>query len=170
MLGLSLFAAREGSTPEGSFPSLVSGISNLEFGVRLCRAVMNYVLDASALMAFFEDRAGGEKVEELLSKAAEAKHPLLMSVINWGEVYYAIWRAHGEKAANIKLQETAQLPVALVNVDAELARLAASLKARHNLPYTDCFAAALALTRKAALVTTDKDFKCVASVLKIVWV
>jgi len=56
---------------------------------------MNYVLDASALMAFFEDRAGGEKVEELLSKAAEAKRPLLMSLVNWGEVYYAIWRAHG---------------------------------------------------------------------------
>jgi predicted nucleic acid-binding protein len=131
---------------------------------------MNYVLDASALMAFFEDRAGGEKVEELLSKAAEAKRPLLMSVVNWGEVYYAIWRAHGEKAADSKLQETAQLPIELMNVDAELAWLAASLKAQHNLPYADCFAAALAQTRKAALVTTDKDFECVASVLRIVWI
>jgi len=66
--------------------------------------------------------ARGEKVEELPSKAAGAKRPLLMSVVNWGEVYYAIWRAHGEKAANIKLQETAQLPVELTDVDAELAR------------------------------------------------
>jgi predicted nucleic acid-binding protein len=131
---------------------------------------MNYVLDASALMALFEDRAGGEKVEELLSKAAEAKRPLLMSVINWGEVYYAIWRAHGQKVANTKLQETAQLPVELIDVDAELARRAASLKAQHNLPYADCFAAALAQARKAALVTTDNDFECVASVLKILWV
>ena len=130
---------------------------------------MNYVLDASALMAFFEDRAGGEKVEKLLSKAAEAKRPLLMSVVNWGEVYYAIWRAHGEKAANIKLQQTAQLPVELVDVDAELARLAASLKAQHRLPYPDCFGAALAKTWKATLVTSDKDFECVASVLKILW-
>jgi len=132
--------------------------------------MMNYVLDASALMAFFEDRAGGEKVEELLSKAAEAKRPLLMSVINWGEVYYAIWRAHGEKVANTKLQETAQLPVELMDVDAELARLAAILKAQHNLPYADCFAAALAQTRKATLVTSDKDFECVAGVLKTLWV
>jgi predicted nucleic acid-binding protein len=108
-------------------------------------------------------------VEELLSKAAEARRPLLMSVVNWGEVYYAIWRAHGEKAANAKLQETAQLPVELMDVDAELARLAASLKAQHNLPYADCFAAALAQTRKAAPVTTDKDFECVTRVLKILW-
>jgi predicted nucleic acid-binding protein len=131
---------------------------------------MNYVLDASALMAFFEDRAGGEKVEELLFKAAEAKRPLLMSVVNWGEVYYAIWRAHSEKAANTKLQETAQLPVELMDVDAELARRAASLKAQHNLPYADCFAAALAQARKATLVTTDRDFERVAKVLKILWI
>jgi predicted nucleic acid-binding protein len=131
---------------------------------------MNCVLDASALMAFFEDRAGGEKVEELLSKAAEAKRPLLMSVVNWGEVYYAIWRAHGEKVANIKLQETAQLPIELTDVDAQLARLAASLKAQHNLPYADCFAAALAQTRKAALITTDRDLECVGNVLKILWI
>ena len=131
---------------------------------------MNYVLDASALMAFFEDRAGGEKVEQLLAKAAEAKRPLLMSIVNWGEVYYAIWRAHGEKAANTKLQETAQLPVELMEVDAELARLAASLKAQHNLPYADCFAAALAQTRKAALITTDRDFERVGAALKVLWV
>ena len=132
--------------------------------------MMGYVLDASALMAFFEDRAGGERVEELLSTAAEAKRPLLMSVVNWGEVYYAIWRAHGEKAANLKLQETAQLPLELTDVDVELARLAASLKAQHRLPYADCFAAALAQTRKAILVTSDKDFECVARVLKILWI
>jgi predicted nucleic acid-binding protein len=92
-----------------------------------------------------------------------------MCVVNWGEVCYAIWRAHGEKAANTKLQETAQLPVELMDVDAELARLAASLKAQHNIPYADCFAAALAQMRKAVLVTSDKDFECVASVLKILW-
>jgi predicted nucleic acid-binding protein len=131
---------------------------------------MSYVLDASALAAFFEDCAGGEKVEEFLSRAAEAKRPLLMSVINWGEVYYAIWRAHGEKAVNTKLQQTAQLPIELTEVDSELVRLAASLKAQHNLPYADCFAAALAQTRRATVVTSEKDFERVASVLKILWI
>jgi predicted nucleic acid-binding protein len=40
----------------------------------------------------------------------------------------------------------------------ELTRLAASLKAGHNLPYADCFAAALAQDRKATLVTSDGDY------------
>ena len=129
-----------------------------------------YVLDSSALMAFFEDRPGADKVEELLAKAAEAKRPLLMSVVNWGEVYYSVWRARGEKAAAAKLHEIAQLPIEIVGVDIELGKLAASLKAEHNLPYADCFAAALAQARKATLVTSDKEFECVATALKILWV
>ena len=129
-----------------------------------------YVLDSSALMTFFEDRPGADKVEELLAKAAEAKRPLAMSVVNWGEVYYSVWRARGEKAAAAKLGEIAQLPIEIVGVDIELGKLAASLKAEHNLPYADCFAAALAQARKATLVTSDKDFASVSTALKLLWV
>ncbi len=129
-----------------------------------------YVLDASALMTFFEDRPGADKVEELLAKAAEAKHPLLMSAVNWGEVYYSVWHARGEKAAAAKLQEIAQLPVEIVGVDMELAQLAATLKAERNLPYIGCFAAALAQAKKGVLVTSDKDFERVGSVARAVWV
>jgi len=132
--------------------------------------VKTYVLDASALMTFFEDRPGADKVEELLAKAAETRRPLLMSVVNWGEVYYSIWRARGEKAAHAKLQQIAQLPIQVVDVDLELAKLAATLKAQHNLPYADCFAAALAQARKVTLVTSDKDFECVGTALRILWV
>jgi predicted nucleic acid-binding protein len=130
----------------------------------------NYVLDASALMTFFENRTGADKVEALLVDAADAERPLAMSVVNWGEVYYAIWRAHGEKAATAKLQAIAQLPVQVVDVDMELAKLAASLKAQYNLPYADSFAAALTQVRKATLVTCDKDFERAETVVKILWV
>jgi hypothetical protein len=76
-----------------------------------------YVLDASALMTFFEDRAGAGTVEELLAKAAETKRPLAMSMVNWGEVFYPVWRPHGEKQANARLREIAQLPIEIVGVD-----------------------------------------------------
>ena len=121
-------------------------------------------------MTFFEDRSGATTVEDLLDKAAEAKCPLLMSVVNWGEVYYSVWRTRGEGAANGKLREITQLPIEIVDADFELTRLAASLKAKHGLPYADCFAASLAESRKAPLVTGDKDFERIESLLKIVWV
>ncbi len=128
-----------------------------------------YVLDASALMTFFEDRAGAEKVEELLAKGAETKRPVLMSVVNWGEVYYSVWRARGEKAAGVTLREIAQLPIQIVGVDMELSKLAATLKAEHNLPYADCFAGALAQARKAVLVTSDKGFERLRGVARTIW-
>jgi predicted nucleic acid-binding protein len=109
----------------------------------------------------------------MLAKAAEVKHLLAMSVVNCGEVYYSVWRARGEKAAEAKLQEIGQLPIEIVGVDTELgnpARRDARLKAEHNLPYADCFAAALAQARKATLVTSDENFECVGTGLKIIWV
>jgi hypothetical protein len=50
-----------------------------------------------------------------------------MSVVNWGEVYYSVWRTRREKAANEKLREISQLPIEVVDVGAELTRLAAGL-------------------------------------------
>jgi len=129
-----------------------------------------YVLDASALMTFFENRPGADRVEHLLVDAADAQRPLAMSVVNWGEVYYSIWRAHGEKAATAKVQPIAQLPIQVFDVDLELTKMAASLKAQYNLPYAGCFAAALAQARKATLITSDKDFDRVGTALKILGV
>lgn len=114
-------------------------------------------------MSFFEDRPGANKVEELLRKAAETQRFLLMSVINWGEVYYSLWRSRGEEAANEKVRQLSQLPIEVVEVDLPGAKEAATLKARFGLPYADCFAAALARTRKAIIVSTDADFKVLRS-------
>ncbi|MFI5056692.1 MAG: type II toxin-antitoxin system VapC family toxin [Candidatus Acidiferrales bacterium] len=127
------------------------------------------VLDASALMTFFEDRPGAEKVEEVIHLAIAGKRELLMSVVNWGEVYYSVWRAKGPGVARKIVEEIAQLPIALVPADLALTRLASEFRAQHKLPYADCFAAALAADRKATLATSDKDFAQVENDLKILW-
>ncbi len=128
-----------------------------------------YVLDASALMVLFENRLGADKIEGLLRGAAEAQQSLLMTVINWGEVYYSTWAAWGEAAANEKAKQIAQLPIEVIAVDMEMARMAATLKARNKLPYADSFAAALAQKHKATLVTMDADFSRVEEEISILW-
>ena len=127
------------------------------------------VLDASALMTFFEDRPGADKVEDLIRLGVEGKRQLLMSVVNWGEVYYSTWRAKGPGVARKVLEDIAQLPLEIVDADLELTRGAAEFRAEHKLPYTDCFAAALAAHRKASLATSDKDFAHVEKKLDILW-
>jgi hypothetical protein len=84
-----------------------------------------------------------------------------MCVVNWGEVYYSVWRDQGPGFARHILAQMAQLPIHLVPADVELARHAAEFKANFNLRYVDGFAAALALQRKAGLATSDKDFASV---------
>ncbi len=127
------------------------------------------VLDASALVTFFEDRPGAEKVEDLIRLAVDGKRQLFMSVVNWGEVYYSTWRAKGPGVARKVLEDIAQLPLELVDVDLELTRLAAELRAEHKLPYVDAFAAALASHRKASLATSDKDFTHIEKAVQIIW-
>jgi len=128
------------------------------------------VLDASAVMTFFEDRPGAAKVEDLLARAAEGKCELLMSVVNWGEVYYSVWRAKGPGVARKVLAEIAQLPIDLIDAGYELTKLAAELHADHKLPYADCFAAALAANRKASLATSDADFAKLERHLNLLWI
>ena len=127
------------------------------------------VLDASALMTFFENRPGADKVEELIHLGVAGKRQLLMSVVNWGEVYYSTWRAHGPGVARKILGDISQLPIELVEASLDLTHAAAELRADHKLPYTDCFAAALAAHRKASLATSDHDFATVEKKIEILW-
>ncbi len=127
------------------------------------------VLDASALMTFSANRPGAEKVEQLIQLAVDGKRELLMCVVNWGEVYYSVWRDQGPGVARHLLAQLAQLPIHLVPADVELTRHAAEFKANFNLPYVDGFAAALAVQRKASLATSDRDFAHVEKKLDILW-
>ena len=129
------------------------------------------VLDSWALIAFFEDEPAAEAVEKILQWAADDKHKLLMSVVNWGEIYYNTMREVSQEAAEQKVRDIAALPIEIVGVgeDRALARQAAIFKATHKMSYADCFAAALAKERKAELVTGDPEFKEVEKEIKIIW-
>ena len=129
------------------------------------------VLDSWALIAFLEDEPAAEQVEKLLSQATEDKHKLLLSAVNWGEIYYNTMREVSQEVAERTVQEIAGLPIEIVGVgeDLALARQAAILKASHKMSYADCFAAALAKMRNCELVTGDPEFKALEKQIKIWW-
>jgi predicted nucleic acid-binding protein len=134
--------------------------------------VATIVLDAHALMVLFNDESGAEEVEKILLKAESGNPHLLMSVINWGEIYYSIMRGASQEIADAKAHEIAGMRIELVPVDVgdlELIRQAAAFKATKKMSYADCFAAALAKLRNAELLTGDRDFKAVESDLKVGW-
>jgi ribonuclease VapC len=127
------------------------------------------VLDAHALMVLFNDEPGADEVERILLKAESGSPKLLMSVVNWGEIYYSILRGASQEMAETKAHEIAGMQIDLVPVDAndlELVRQAAAFKATRKVSYADCFAAALAKIKSAELVTGDREFKVVEGDLK----
>lgn len=130
---------------------------------------MNRVLDAHALMVYLEREPGYAVVEAALVRAAERGQPLLMTAVNWGEVIYTVLRECGAPQAERIEREIATFPLRLVPAGQELARLAATFKARGGLSYADCFAAALARQEQAELLTGDPEFKVVEDEVRVCW-
>jgi len=128
------------------------------------------VLDAYALMAFFEDEQGADLVRGLISKAEEGGSDLWMSVVNLGEVWYSIARTNSPATADQYIQEIEGMAIEIVDADWQLTRQAAAFKTSGKLSYGDCFAAALAKVNKAELVTGDKEFKSLEAEIKIAWI
>jgi len=127
------------------------------------------VLDSWALLCYLEQEPGYEKIIELFEKAVESSKPLLMCVVNWGEVYYQVLRRFGEQKAQEIEKVIQTLPISLVEANKELTREAARIKAKKKIAYADCFAVALARLKKAELYTGDPEFKAVEKDIRVVW-
>jgi ribonuclease VapC len=127
------------------------------------------VLDAYAILAFLEDEPSADQIRNLLLRAEEDKLKLAISVVNLGEVWYAIARADSSDTADRLIREIQGMAIEIVEADWKLTREAAALKAKGKLSYADCFAAALAKMRKGEVVTGDPEFKHVEGEVKIVW-
>jgi predicted nucleic acid-binding protein len=127
------------------------------------------VFDSYALMAYLEREPGYETARDVLTKAAESGQPCLMTYVNWGEIYYLVYREQGPARAEEIAQLIATFPIEIVEIDYELARQAAIFKATRKMSYADCFAAALAKLKKAVLITGDKEFKQLEGEIRISW-
>ena len=127
-----------------------------------------YVLDANALLGFFEARPGAaQKIRKLFDEARRQDRPLLMSAVTWGEVFYIEWRWHDEAGARQAEAVLQELPIVVIGVDRERASRAGGLKQKHGLGYADAFAAELAIERGARLVTADPEFSRVGKTLSV---
>ena len=125
-----------------------------------------YVLDSFALIAYFRDETGADKVEALLHKAANEREPLHMTEVNYAEVQYIIIRRNGLPGWEAVADRLIALPINFHAVTRDLVNVAAPLKAAHPISLADAFAAALAKTHNAELVTGDREFKVVEKELK----
>jgi len=133
-------------------------------------ASRTYVLDANAIMDFVEAGPGSGKVAQLLKDAAQPQTTVMISAVNWGEVFYSLWQRNGEAVARNVTSRLAKLPFQIIAVDVPQALKAGEIKVRHKIPYVDCLAAALAALSDATLVTSDRDFEKLGRHFPILWI
>jgi len=131
---------------------------------------MKRILDAHGLLVFLEKEAGFEKVQDFFVSAVEKENYLLMTSVNFGEVYYIVFRECGQDKAHEIEKIIRTLPIQIVDVDIQLAREAARFKATKKISYADCFAAALTKLYKGELITGDTEFKSVEGDIKVAWI
>jgi predicted nucleic acid-binding protein len=129
----------------------------------------SYVFDASALFAFLQGRPGAARVNEILKEARRGRAKVLMSAVNYGEVYGRILRDHGPDTALSAIYAVSPLPIELLATSPQAACRAADVKAKYKLYYVDSFAAALTLESTATLVTSDSDFRKLGHAFPILW-
>ena len=129
-----------------------------------------YVLDANAVLDLIEAGPGARKVERLLQSALQQRSSVLISVLNWGEVFYLLWQRRGEETARRTIANLSRLPLRIIPVDLSQALKASEIKAVHKIPYVDCVAAALAVLQEATLVTSDRDFEKLGRHFPILWI
>jgi predicted nucleic acid-binding protein len=132
--------------------------------------VKKYVLDSFALIAFFEDEPGADRVAGILRDINGKKSHGFMSVINWGEIYYNTMREGGLEEAEKVIKQFSKHSIQLVDADRDLTYRAAKLKAKYHIAYADCFAAALSIKLKATVVTGDPEFERLSHEVNIFWV
>jgi len=129
-----------------------------------------YVLDSYAMIAYFEDEAGADRVAQILRELIKGQAKGFMSVVNWGELYYNTMREQGISEADKVILQLDKFPIQIVDVNKELAYEAAKLKGEFRIAYADCFAVALSVKLNADLVTGDPDFKKLQERISIQWI
>lgn len=127
------------------------------------------ILDSYAMIAFLEDESGADAVRNLILKAEEGSVKLVMSVVNLGEVWYAIARAASSETADRYIQEIQGMAIEIADANWALTRQAAAYKVNGKVSYADCFAAALARNRGGEIVTGDPEFQALEHEIKIMW-
>jgi len=127
------------------------------------------VLDSYALIAYLENKSGADQVKELLLQAEASGESLLMTIVNWGEVYYALSRSKGESKAEESILIIDQLPITLIEINRAIAYQSARLKAQYAVAFGNCFSAALAMVNQGQVLTGDPEFKNLEKEVSVIW-
>jgi len=129
----------------------------------------NLVLDSHALLSYLEGDDGADFVANALGMAEQGNLQCLLTIVNWGEVYYSLLRAKGDRRAHEATFVIDQLPIEIVNMDMNLVQLASRFREEYRMSNGLCFAASLAQSLSCPVMTGDEAFRRLEDEIQILW-
>jgi predicted nucleic acid-binding protein len=131
------------------------------------RESKSYVLDTSAIFAFWNNERGADQVERIL-KAVDSGSKIYFSFMTLMEGKYKLWRKVGKDTAEEFERMIRNLPMSRVDVTDSILNYAAEIKATTRLSVADSWIIATAIETGSALVHKDPEFEQVKGRLEIV--
>ena len=114
-----------------------------------------FLLDTSALVAFLENEAGADRVEEILKTKS-----LIIPFVALLEIYYITLKGKGQEFAEKRYAMLKSLPAEFVwEIDEPILLDAGRFKGRHNLSLADAIIAAMAKKHEAVLIHKDPEYE-----------
>ena len=117
----------------------------------------NYLLDACALLALFNNEKGSDVVSGLFDSAKRGEITLSINAANLIEVYYDRIRIHGHKLADAIIRGIYEdSPISIIEENnSAIVREAAYFKATGKMSFADAILVATARCTGATVVTCD---------------
>jgi len=117
----------------------------------------NYLLDACALLAFYDSEEGADVVRGLLKSAEHGEITLSMNAANLIEVYYDRIRKVGPTEADDTIRNIYEdSPISIIEgLTPDIVREAAYFKATGKMSFADTILLATARCTDATVVTCD---------------
>ena len=119
--------------------------------------VPNYLLDACALIAYYNKEEGTSTVRDILERAENGEFSINIHAVNLIEVYYDRIRVDGpEKADNIIRGIYEEFPITVLEtISPGIVSEAARLKAKGKMSFADAILIATARCTGSIVVTCD---------------
>ena len=126
-----------------------------------------FLLDTSAVLAYFDDEEGADRVGHLLALAGHRKIALYASFVSLIELRYIIMQEKDEASADYVVSLFKSWPIELAYPNEVQSLLAARFKATHRVSLSDAIIAAQAFHLHACLVHKDPEFESLANELNL---
>lgn len=118
-----------------------------------------FLLDTSALFAYFTGEAGAARVREIIQLGEKGTAQIFIPFVVMAEVYYISFQEEGEEIADLRYVALRESSATLLgSISEPFIITAAKYKASYTLSLADALIASYAFHEKAVLVHKDPEY------------